>query len=219
MGRDVFFNTPQAAFLLFILLPILIGYLLLIRYRKRRQDAYAAQETIARLLTPRSRLMTFSKIGGWLIIWSLVCLALMEPFGNIRYPSLPGQASGSAKGIPHFAPHEIIFLTDTSASMGVPDGTDGNTRLEEAKLIMEDIMRQLNGQMVSLYAFTSELSAVVPSTLDYLFVRLSINDLHLDEGAIGGDTFWKHIIFSTTRCFPRTFFKNNFHHHVDGWWR
>ena len=73
--------------------------------------------------------------------------------------------------------------------MGVPDGSEGRTRLEEAKALMEDFMQQLNGQTVSLFAFTSELSAIVPPTVDYLFVRMAIRELNIDEGDVGGTRF------------------------------
>lgn len=204
MGREIFFNLPQAAFLLLLLLPLLAGQFFLSRYRKKQQLAYAPAETIARLLTPRSPLFTLTKIAGWSLIWILCCAALMEPFGNIRYPSLPAQSSPSQTQLkPFYAPHEVIFLVDTSASMGVPDGTDGSTRLEEAKNIMEDIMRQLNGQTVAIYAFTSELSAVVPPTVDYLFVRLSIKELHIDEGDVGGTRFAPVLTSLQQDAFPQ----------------
>lgn len=204
MGRELFFNWPQAALLLLLLIPILAAQLLLIRYRKKQQSAYAPRETLSRLMVPRSFLFTLTKIGGWLLIWGLACMALMEPFGNIRYPSVQAQTSSSEAQLkPYFTAHEVIFLVDTSASMGVPDGYDGETRLEEAKIIMEEIVRQLNGQTVSLYAFTSELSSIVPPTLDYLFVRLSINELHLDEGDVGGTRFAPTLKSLQQEAFPQ----------------
>lgn len=203
MGREVFFNLPQAAVLLILILPIIAGQLLLIRYRKKQQLSYAPIETLSRLVIPRSRLITVTKNGGWNIIWALACFALMEPFGNVRFSSIPGQVTSPKGDInTQLTPHEIIFLLDTSASMGVPDGRDGNTRLEEAKNIMEDIMRQLTGETVSLYAFTSELSAVVPPTVDYLFVRLSINELHINEGEVGGTRFTKPLSTLQQQAFP-----------------
>lgn len=181
----VYFNFPHASYLLLLALPLFLFQLLLFRYRKKRVRSYASIRNLSGLLTPRSFILTITKMGGWLLIWALASIALMEPFGNIR----AAQKRSDEKTPSFFSPHEVIFLADTSASMGVLDGRDGNSRLEEAKIIMEDIMRQLNGQTISLYAFTSELSSVVPPTLDYLFVRLSIKELHLDEGDVGGTRF------------------------------
>lgn len=201
-GRDIAFELPHAAYLILLVVPILLGLLTLGRYRRRQQQLYASTTIISHLLVPRSPLFMQAKTVGWIFVWTLTCIALMEPFGNIRYPSLPSTRSASMTVKPHFIPHEIIFLVDTSASMGVSDGPEAETRLEEAKAIMEDIIRQLKGQTVSLYAFTSELSAVVPPTVDYLFVRLSIKELHINEGDVGGTRFAPVLAALKQQAFP-----------------
>lgn len=201
-GRDITFDWPHGGLLLFMLLPIAIGALSLARYRRHQQDAYAPSPVLSQLLVPRSPLLQQAKIFGWIAIWTLCCFALMGPFGNIRYPSLHSSSAASADARPHYIPHEVIFLVDTSASMGVPDGAEGETRLDQAKGIMEDIIRQLKGQTISLYAFTSELSALVPPTVDYLFVRLSIKELHLDEGDVGGTLFAPVLTALKQQAFP-----------------
>lgn len=201
MINEVYFNFPKASYLLLLLVPLFIFQFILLRYRKKKLHAYAPGKVLPSLLTPRSFILTLTKMGGWLLIWALACMALMEPFGNIR-PSV--QSNPSDEHLKSFfTPHEVIFLVDTSASMGVPDSIDGNTRLEEAKNIMEDMMRQLNGQTVSLYAFTSELSSIVPPTLDYLFARLSMKELHLDEGDVGGTRFAPILKSLQEQAFPQ----------------
>lgn len=187
MSQEIFFNFPQAGYLLFVLLPLVVAQSMLTFYRKKQQLSYAHADTMTRLLIPRSSLYTWTKTVGWMLIWIFACVALMQPFGNIRYP-VPTTEAASDRSLmlPQYVPHEVIFLCDTSASMGVPDGSEGRTRLEEAKALMEDLMQQLNGQTVSLYAFTSELSAIVPPTVDYLFVRMAIRELNIDEGDVGG---------------------------------
>lgn len=179
-AKEVFFQFPQAGMLLLLLFPLLYGQWALQRYRKRQQHSYASPSLLPHLLLPRSSQLTYTKLAGWVLIWTLACLALMQPLGNLRYSPLPSPAK------PLAAPHEVIFLVDTSASMRVPDGPEGEVRLEEAKTIMEDILRQLQGQTFSLYTFTSELSAVVPPTVDLLFMRLSIKELQVNQGDVGG---------------------------------
>jgi Ca-activated chloride channel homolog len=202
-GREVVFNFPQAGFLLLLLIPLIYGHFALKRYRQKQQNTYAPSTLLSRLLIPRSSILTHTKFVGWTFIWILLCLALMEPFGNIRYSSLSSPSPSSSQPLkPHYVPHEVIFLVDTSASMRVPDGPEGKSRLEEAKDIMEDMVRQLKGQTISLYAFTSELSAVVPPTVDYLFIRLSIKELHIDEGDVGGTNFAPVLISLQQQAFP-----------------
>lgn len=188
--RDLVFEFPQAAYLLLIFF-VIIGLQLLLHYdRQRRVQAYAATNLLPYLLIPRSNLISFFKIGAWGLVWILACMALMGPEGNVRYLPIPHLSSGNA-GNEEAAEntHQLIFLVDTSASMSVPDGSNGQTRLAEAKEIMQDVMSQLKGSNVSVYAFTSVLTAVVPPTLDYLFARLMINELHINEGDVGGTRF------------------------------
>jgi Ca-activated chloride channel family protein len=200
--HEILFYFPKVGFLIFLLIPFFVGQLALTRYRQKQQLAYASSRLLPRLIIPRSSLLRITKIGGWALIWTLACLALMEPFGNIRYSSLSPQSSALHATSSRNAPHEIIFLVDTSASMRVPDGPDGQTRLEAAKAIMEDILRQLHGQTVSLYAFTSELSALVPPTLDYIFTRLVIKDLQIDQSGVGGTRFASVLIALRKQAFP-----------------
>ncbi len=203
-GRDILFNLPQAAYFLLLLFPLLLGQFALKRYRQRQERKYASASLLTRLITSRSPILTYTKMMGWTFIWIFICLALMQPFGNVRYSSLAPPSPKSLTQVKsHLIPHEVIFLIDTSASMRVPDGPEGETRLDEAKVIMEDIIRQLRGQTISLYAFTSELSAVVPPTLDYLFIRLSIKELHIDEGDIGGTRFAPVLKSLREQAFPK----------------
>jgi Ca-activated chloride channel family protein len=203
-GRDILFNLPQAGYLLLFLLPLLYGQFSLQRYRQSKRQSFAPAQLLSRLLIPRSSSLTYTKVMGWALIWSLVCLALMEPFGNLRYSTSGIPSTTTPTHLqPRYIPHEVIFLVDTSASMGVPDSPEGETRLEEAKVIMEDVVRQLRGQTVSLYAFTSELSSIVPATVDYLFLRLSIKDLHIDEGEVGGTRFAPVLKSLKEQAFPQ----------------
>ncbi len=184
--HEILFSFPKAGVLSLISLFFLMGAYALRKYRQRQEKAYAPLSLLERLLTPRSLILSRTKMIGWMLIWSLACFALMGPFGNLRYSPLTAHPSLSSVPV---RPHEILFLVDTSASMGVADGAQNQTRLEHAKIIMEDIIRQLQGEMVSLYAFTSQLTPLVPSTLDYLFMQLAIKELHLDEGDVGGTDF------------------------------
>lgn len=199
-GHEVLFNLPQVAWLILLLIPFFFGQFALSRYRRKMQSAYAVTPLLPQLLIARSPVLRYTKNVGWGIVWTLACLALMEPFGNIRYSSLSSHYPSITQ--PRVIPHEVIFLVDTSASMRVPDGYNGQSRLDTAKSIMEDILSQFHGQTASLYAFTSELSAVVPPTLDYIFMRLMINDLNIDQGGIGGTRFAPILAALKQQAFP-----------------
>lgn len=185
--RDLVFEFPQAGYLLVIFFAI-IGLQLFLHYdRLRRVQTYAVPHLLASLLIPRSNLISFAKTGAWGAVWILACFALMTPEGNIRYLPTTNLSLGNAEAAKNT--HQVIFLVDTSSSMTVSDGSNGQTRLSEAKEIMQNVMSQLKGSSVAVDAFTSVLTPVVPPTLDYLFTRLMIKELHANEGDVGGTDF------------------------------
>ncbi len=121
----------------------------------------------------------------------MLCAALMDPLGNLHYLSTAGQPPSSQLHdfSRRYLPLEVVFLVDTSASMGVRDARQGASRLDQSKDIMEDTAALLKGELVSLYSFTSALSPLVPSTYDYLFTRLIIKSLTLNHGDVAGTGF------------------------------
>lgn len=186
--HDVFFNYPFAALLLLTLLPIFYGFFSLKRYRLKQQGAYTTPRLLDHLIIPRSAGLQYAKWLAIFFMWLFTTLALMDPFGNLRYSPSAVQSTPREESENSEIGRDILFLVDTSASMSVPDGLNGESRLEEAKSLMEDIMRQLHEQTVSLYTFGSELNPVVPPTLDYIFTRLQIKNLHINQGDDSGGT-------------------------------
>ena len=84
-------------------------------------------------------------------------------------------------------------MLDTSASMSVEDTRQKNTRLEVAKEIIDEMVQKLDGQNVALYSFTSALTPIVPLTLDYLFTRLMLQDVHLNYGEVAGTDLFESL--------------------------
>lgn len=184
--RDITFQQPQAIWIMLVVFLIIFLQLFLQRDRTKRLQAYTSPQLLPYLIVERSKFLNLLKRIAWAALWVLACFALMGPQGNIRY--LPtGQSTKQLNQSEQT--HEVIFLVDTSGSMSVPDGSHGQTRLEEAKEIMQDTVSQLQGVSLAVYAFTSDLTPVVPPTLDYLFTRIMLRELHINEGDIGGTLF------------------------------
>lgn len=181
---DVYFAFPQAAYLFLFLIPMIGGMYALHRYRKRKMQLYADAFHLPLLMNPRSILITHFKNACLVMAWILIVLAFMNPKGNIKYA--PSAVATEDSTISKRKAHEVVLLVDTSASMGVSDGRNDETRLENAKDIAGELIGRLNGQTISLYAFTSALTRLVPPTYDYLFTRLVIKNLQINEGEIGG---------------------------------
>lgn len=197
----MFFYHPEFGLFIFLLIPFLFTQFLLAYHRNKVLSTYTSTKLLSHLLMPRSHLLRWTKGIMWAMIWILICLALMQPYGNVRYPSLSNQ-SPSKTVTAQIIPREIIFLIDTSASMAIQDESEEQTRLEIAKEISKDVISQLQGQAISLFAFTSQLTNVVPPTLDYLFFRLSLGDLHINQGDIGGTAFAPILTALREESFP-----------------
>lgn len=184
------FDFPGAMFLLVLLLPIVWAFIYLYRYRKRILDAFASEQVLARVVIPRSTALYWLRIVLIAGSFAAAVIALMGPKGNERYagaaqrPPVAKKAAG--KATLRMKMHEVIFLIDTSASMGIGDTEGGKKRLETAKEIADAVISRLRGQSVSIYPFTSVPIRAVPPTMDYFFARLMLKQIGINEGETAG---------------------------------
>lgn len=184
---DLKFTFDAASYLLIGSVLILVLFKLLYQFRQRALNNFDSS-----LIVPRSNIIFWSKIAALAIAWALIIFAFMQPKGNEHYADeATAQALNrvEAKGKLHNRGHEVILFIDTSASMDVTDTPSGESRLVKSKSIADQIIRRLDGQNVSLYAFTSATTQLSPSTLDYLFVRLMLRQMKINEGDVGGTDF------------------------------
>lgn len=183
---DLYYEFPQAAYLLFFVILFLILFWIFYQYRQNILARYASPEKWSELLVPQSVSNYWIKTLVFCLVWIGLCLALMQPKGNAHYPPQPATTRQQNLNILRLQPHEVIFLIDTSASMGVSDGRLGQTRLNNAKDIADQVMSRLKGQSGSLYAFTSEVTKLSPPSMDYLFMRLMLRNMIINEGDVSG---------------------------------
>ena len=79
---------------------------------------------------------------------------------------------------------DILFAIDTSRSMLTPDVKPD--RLTRARLAVEDLLDQLNGDGVGLVAFAGEAFLQAPVTTDYDAFKESLDALDTHTIALGG---------------------------------
>jgi Ca-activated chloride channel family protein len=79
---------------------------------------------------------------------------------------------------------DILFAIDTSRSMLTPDVKPD--RLTRARLAVEDLLDQLNGDAVGLVAFAGEAFLQAPVTTDYDAFKESLDALDTHTIALGG---------------------------------
>lgn len=182
---DIVYDFPSAAYLLFLIPLFLVLFWLFYQYRLKVLSGYAAKQKLNELLIPRRRGYDWIRAFALCIAWIGLCLALMQPKGNPRYPEELTPKEQNANVL-RLQPHEVIFLIDASASMSVTDGRLEQSRLENAKEIADQVISKLQGQSGSLYAFTSEVSKLSPPSMDYLFMRLMLRNININEGDVSG---------------------------------
>lgn len=184
---DLYYNFPEAAFFLFFVFAFLSLFWFLFQYRLNVLSRYTAEEKLKEVLIPQSHSNYWLKVAAFCFLWMALCLALMQPKGNARYPQgLVPQSKQKSVNTLRLQPHEVIFLIDASASMSVLDGRLGQSRFDNAKDIADQIMSRLRGQSGSLYAFTSDVTKLSPPSMDYLFMRLMLRNMTMNEGDISG---------------------------------
>lgn len=187
--RAIQYGWPEAVLFLFAVLILLMAFITLYRYRQNKLTALADQRVLAYIQEPRLSILYWIKSFFFCIAWIFAVFALMEPKGNGRYPISPleqYEKKSSKPNIMRQVAQDVIFLIDASASMGVTDSPTGKSRLSEAKEVAEEVVSRLRGQNAALFAFTSTTLQLVPLTTDYLFARLMLRQLAINEGETAG---------------------------------
>ncbi len=146
----------------------------------QRHDA-RQQAALARFVAPhlRRRLTgSVSKLGRiaqrGLFMAAVACLfiALAGPLLGYHWEQI------SRRG------NEVVFAIDTSRSMETPDVKPD--RLTRAKLAIDDMARQLDGDALGIVAFAGSAFLVCPLTLDYGAFRESLNAVDVNTIPRGG---------------------------------
>lgn len=92
----------------------------------------------------------------------------------------------------------IIFLMDISNSMNAEDIAE-KSRLEQAKNIVSQTLKQLNNDRVGVVAFAGEAQSLMPLTDNYSAVDILVNELETGIIKQQGTDFWVAIKQSSQR--------------------
>jgi len=206
--QDLHFHFPAAAWLLGVIPVITMLFLWLYAYRRRGLHAFGSPEVLAQIVVFRSPVIYWTKAVALTLAWAMATFALMQPRGNGRYPVEAGvdedAISKTKQDQMHVQrkAHDVIFLIDASASMGVKDTRVGLSRLAFAKEIVDETIAGLQGENVAIHAFTSDTTQLSPATMDYLFARLVLRQIGINEGDIAGTNLFQAISSIRDRYFP-----------------
>ncbi|MCH1429949.1 MAG: VWA domain-containing protein [Chlamydiales bacterium] len=187
------FEAPSALYTSIIVLFIILIFLYHSRVVRQKKDLFLGLQRDNKLLCKKTSDKTYHFRYLLLIVSVLFSsVALSLPFfyvekssDKIKNISANTLALSENKQNTRLS-KEVVFLVDTSYSMSVTDTRQGVSRLEVAKEVIDELVSRMSGEELALYAFTSEVSRIVPSTYDYLFFRLMNKQLDLNEGDIAG---------------------------------
>lgn len=187
--QDIHYVNPTAAYFLTLLFFFLWLIWSLYQYRQNKSQEFGTKSVRETMFTPkRSSTLYWSKSIAFCLAWVFATFALMQPISYGHYPEEIARPSSmqTIEGQRRRKAHEVMILIDASASMTVPDARSGHTRFDIAKDIADGIVRRLTGEAVSLNAFTSEVAQLAPPTTDYLYVRMVLRQMNINEGGFEG---------------------------------
>lgn len=146
-------STPHLLWLL-VLVPVLIGGLGWALRRRRQALLEFAEARLLPTLTPDLNVRRQPVLMGLIVIaTTLLLLALAGPQWGFSWQTL------RQRGV------DIVIALDTSRSMLAEDIKPN--RFERAKLAIQDMLQQLQGDRVGLVPFAGSAFVQCPLTLDY----------------------------------------------------
>ncbi len=182
------YESPVFASLLLALPLFGLLFVCLARYRRRSLKEFFNDRGVdASVGLLRSNLSSGLRGLFFLLAYALSVLALMDPVLQLD-SERPTSSSTQQSAKVRRKVHDVVFLLDVSASMGVKDGRLSRSRLDYGKEIIDEIVDRLRGETASLFIFTSETTQIVPGTMDYLYLRQLLREVDVNgNGATGTD--------------------------------
>ena len=154
----------------------------------RRYDV-RQREALASFVAPHLRQKMTGSVSGLrrVLQRGLFLLAVLCLFGAVAGPELGFHWEKiSRRG------NEVVFAIDTSRSMLTPDVKPN--RLTRAKLAIDDMARQLEGDGIGIVAFAGSAFLVCPLTLDHGAFQQSLDAVDVNTIPLGGTNIASAIV-------------------------
>lgn len=196
---DLHYAWPKGIYLILIIFLFLALFWYLFRFRKQVSKLFSSVEFVQ-----RSKFLFWIRSFFLCLSWFFATFALMQPLGSGHYieGKIPHDTQQVNTKLKRKA-HDVILLIDASASMASLDARLGQSRLDNAKEIANEILASLTGESATLYAFTSQAEQLSPLTLDSFFVRIMLNQLSINQGGATGTNLVEAIAAMKKAFFPK----------------
>ncbi len=176
---------------LIYLFVILFGFVPLVAFAhwraSRQLSSFAQKDLLAILNAQSSRARMIFKSALLMLAFALIVIALCRPRWNPHPKTL------------HRSGRDVVILLDVSRSMLADDLVPN--RLERAKMAINDLVDQLNGDRIALVTFAGSANVKCPLTQDYAFLRLVLDDINTKSVSVGGTNLGDAIRKATNEVF------------------
>ena len=152
-------------FLLFVPV-LLIGFLILIKWKKAIKKEYISDHLFKKLSPENSQFKPKFKLFLLSLVLIFLSIGLVNPKIGTQLKTV------KREGV------DIVFAIDVSKSMLAEDIAPN--RLEKAKRIVSQIINELNSDRVGIIAYAASALPVLPITTDYSTARMFLQGLNTD---------------------------------------
>jgi len=173
--------------LVFGALPVVLLHGFAILRRRRALERFARSRTLAAIVQGASPARQALKGSLVAVAVLLLVATLWRPQGNPRVETV------RAKG------RDVLFLLDVSRSMLATDLAP--TRLERAKLMIEDVVKSMEGDRVGLVVFAGTASLRCPLTHNHFSFRTHLTRVDTESVVRGGTNIGDALRIATDRVF------------------
>ena len=111
----------------------------------------------------KQEILRWSRRACMLLFLVIICLG----------PSIPG-----GKAPPGISNLDVIFVVDTTASMGAEDYAGNKLRIDGVKQDLLDVGNKLQGAHLAIVTFDSKVNTVLPFTTDNATFVASVQSIH-----------------------------------------
>ncbi len=154
-------EEPKYFTLLFLIPVVLVGFLLVVWWKKRTQKKFAEIKLLERLTPDKSNFKTWFKMICFLIGLTFLIVSLTNPKMGTKMETVKRQ------GV------DIVFALDVSRSMLAEDIAPN--RLEKSKQIISKIIDKLGSDRIGIIVYAGNAYPLLPITTDHGAAKMFLN--------------------------------------------
>ncbi|MGB0896001.1 MAG: VWA domain-containing protein [Flavobacteriaceae bacterium] len=172
-------------FYLLIAIPILlVAFIMLSFWRKKKQDQFANHQLLKRLTPEKSNFKKPFKLVLWSLIIACFSIGLVNPKFGIKLETV------KREGV------DIVFAVDVSKSMLAEDIAPN--RIDKSKQLVTQIINNLASDRIGIIAYAGQAYPQLPITTDYASAKMFLQNMNTNMLSSQGTAISDAIEMATT---------------------